>query len=139
VPDEFLTTEPGTVAQFGASAVTFINPDGTSSTYPYPRAVGCRGLDDDDLEMADAIAGRIVEKLSASVIPSSFPAFIGEWIRETCSHGGHLYRHMIPMSGPTAMFADYRLNPDGTLALEFQDTNGNRFWGGTFRPADAQG
>jgi hypothetical protein len=74
VPDEFLTTEPGTVAQFGASAVTFINPDGTSSTYPYPRAVGCRGLDDDDLEMADAIAGRIVEKISDAELINSATA-----------------------------------------------------------------
>ena len=90
-----------------------------------------------DLEVLfDKVACKVAERLSASVIPSSFPAEIGDWIRETTEHGGCVYRHMIPMRGPTAMFADYRINPDGTLNMELQDTNGCPFWRGTFRPAE---
>ena len=87
--------------------------------------------------LAGQITDRIVERLSASVIPSSFPAEIGDWIRDACKHGAMLWRHTIPMSGPTALFAEYRVNPDGTLNLELQDTNGCPFWRGTFRPVEA--
>jgi hypothetical protein len=88
--------------------------------------------------LAGQVTDRIVDRLTSSVIPSSFPAEVGEWIREAHKHGASLYRHMIPMGGPTAMFADYRVNPDGTLNLEFQDTNGCPFWRGTFRPVEAK-
>ena len=86
--------------------------------------------------MVDAIADRIVEKLAASVIPSSIPAEIGQLIRDACKHGGSMYRHVIPLAGPMAIFANYRMNPDGTLNFELQDTNGCPFWHGTFRPAE---
>jgi hypothetical protein len=82
------------------------------------------------------LAAALAAEIGSSVIPSSFPAEIGDWIRDAVKHGGHIYRHMIPLGGPIALFADYRLNPDGTLNLEFQDTNGAPFWRGTFRPAE---
>jgi hypothetical protein len=83
----------------------------------------------------EPFAAAIVERLSASVIPSSFPARIGEQIRQACGYGGSLYRHIIPLGGPVMLCAEYRMNPDGTLQLEFQDTSGQPFWRGTFRPA----
>jgi hypothetical protein len=86
--------------------------------------------------VTDDIADRVAAKLGQSVIPSSFPAEIGKWIRESARYGAMLWRHTIPMKGPTAIFAEYRFNPDGTFNLQFQDTNGCRFWDGTFRPAD---
>jgi hypothetical protein len=94
--------------------------------------------DADICELADLVGELIVERLTASVIPSSFPAEIGDWIREASEHGARLYRHVIPMTGPTAIFADWRIQPDGCLMLELQDTNGCPFWRGTFRPVDAE-
>lgn len=85
---------------------------------------------------AESFAAAVVEKLGASVIPSSIPAEVGDWIREAVKHGGCVYRYMIPMGGATALFTDWRVNPDGTLNLELQDTNGRPFWRGTFRPAE---
>lgn len=90
----------------------------------------------DICELADTVAELVTEKLSASVIPSSFPAEIGEWIREACAHGLRQWIYTIPMMGPSAMFAEFRFNPDGTFNLELRDTNGLPFWRGTFRPAD---
>jgi hypothetical protein len=84
----------------------------------------------------EQLADLIVEKLNQSVIPSAIPAEIGEWIRETCGHSQFYYRHMIPMSGPTCIHAEWKLNPDGTINLQLQDTNARPFWFGTFRPAD---
>jgi hypothetical protein len=91
----------------------------------------------DRAELAVQVADEIMERLGSSVIPSCFPAEVGDWIRNAHKHGACLYRHIIPMGGPTALFADYRVNPDGTLNLEFQDTNGRSFWRGTFRPVEA--
>jgi hypothetical protein len=66
---------------------------------------------------------------------SAIPAAIGEGIRKTCGHGQLLYRHMIPMNGPTCIHAEWKLSPDGTMILQLQDTNGCPFWNGVFRPA----
>lgn len=77
----------------------------------------------------------IVEKLGQSVIPSSIPAHIGEWLRSVASHGAWCYTYMIPLGGSNAIRADWRVNPDGTLNLELQDTSGQPFWRGTFHPA----
>jgi hypothetical protein len=85
----------------------------------------------------EPFAAAIVEKLGASVIPSSIPAEIGEWIRRTAEHNSYVWRFSIPMAGATCMCTDWTLNPDGTINLELQDTNGRRFWRGTFRPAEA--
>lgn len=84
----------------------------------------------------DLLASMITEKLRGSAICSSIPAEIGEWIREATKHGARRYSHTLPMAGPTAMFIEYQYNPDGTLNMEFRDTNGCPFWNGTFRPAD---
>jgi hypothetical protein len=86
---------------------------------------------------AESFAAAVVEKLSASVIPSSIPAAVGEWIRRTAEHNSYVWRFSIPMAGATCMCTDWTLNPDGTINLELQDTNGRRFWRGTFRPAEA--
>jgi hypothetical protein len=86
---------------------------------------------------AESFAAAVVEKLSASVMPSSIPAEIGEWVRQTAEHGSYVWRFSIPMAGATAMCTDWTLNPDGTIQLELQDTCGRRFWRGTFRPAEA--
>lgn len=85
--------------------------------------------------LVDKVADRVAERLSESVIPSSFPAAVGDWIREACKHGAVLWIHTLPMNGPTAITTEYRMNPDGTLNLEFRDTRGCTFWRGTFRPA----
>jgi hypothetical protein len=88
-------------------------------------------------ELAGDIAHLIVEKLSASVIPSSLPAHIGDWVRRTAKHNSMLWCFSIPMADATALLTDWQLNPDGTIQLELRDTNGQRFWRGTFRPAEA--
>ena len=85
----------------------------------------------------DELADRIVERLSASVVPSSIPAEAGQWVRDTAKHGSLVWRFSIPMAGATALLTDWRLNPDGTITLELQDTNACPFWRGTFRPADS--
>jgi hypothetical protein len=87
--------------------------------------------------IANRIAGRVVERLGGSVISSAFPAEVGDWIRDAVKNGAYLYRFTIPMVGPTAIFVEYRINPDGTIIQEFQDTNGRPFWHGTFRPVEA--
>jgi hypothetical protein len=85
---------------------------------------------------AESFAAAVVEKLGASVIPSSFPAYVGKQIRQAAAHGGCMWVHTIPMGGAMCLLAEYRLNPDGTLNLEFKDSNGCIFWRGTFRPAE---
>lgn len=95
-------------------------------------------LDEEGERIVGRVADRIVDRLSASVIPSSFPAEIGDWIRRSYQDGARIWRHVIPMNGPTCICADYRFNPDGTFQLELQDTNGRCFWRGTFRPVDAE-
>ena len=100
---------------------------------PAPEAARLAALSDD--ELIGQLAGLITEKLGQSVISSAIPAGIGDCIREACEHGAVLWRHTIPMPGPVALFAEYRFNPDGTLILQLQDTNGRMFWSGTFRPA----
>jgi hypothetical protein len=102
----------------------------------YPDAPSDDIITAEDERIIDRIAQRVSEKIGASVIPSAFPAEVGEWIREACKYNASLWRHQIPMTGPTAMHAEYRLNPDGTMNLQFQDTNGRPFWNGTFRPAE---
>lgn len=91
-------------------------------------------LDEDELRVIGEIADAVVEKLNGSVISSVLPAFIGDWVRKTCEQNQLLYRHMIPMRGPTVMMTEWRLNTDGTILLDLQDTNGQTFWRGTFRP-----
>lgn len=88
--------------------------------------------------LAGQITDRIVERLSASVIPSSFPAMIGDWIRETCKYGSMTLTHVVNMDRGTVLFAQYKFSSDGILNLELRDTNNCPFWSGTFRPADAR-
>jgi hypothetical protein len=78
-------------------------------------------------------AEAIVRRLGASVIPSSFPAHIGELLRETARFGSYQYVHMLP-GGAHSLSVQYVINPDGTLNMEFQEPNGSPFWRGTFRP-----
>jgi hypothetical protein len=85
----------------------------------------------------EPFAAAIVEKLGASVIPSSIPFHIGERIREVCSHGARFQTNTIYLGGPNVILEDWTLNPDGTLRLELRDDRGNTFWRGTFRPAEA--
>lgn len=92
-------------------------------------------LDAESLRIIELLTARITERLSASVISSVFPAFIGEQIREAHQAGGRVMSHVIPLKGPVALFAHYRFNPDGTINMEFRDTAGRPFWEGTFRPA----
>jgi hypothetical protein len=94
--------------------------------------------DDDIGQLAGAVAGMVIDKLSASVIPSSFPPEIGEWIAGTARYSSLLWTHTIPMNPPgTCMLTDWKLNPDGTMQLELRDSSGFTFWRGTFRPAEA--
>jgi hypothetical protein len=96
-------------------------------------------IDQEAIRILELVADRVAEKLGQSVIPSSFPAEIGDWIREASKYGARLYRQTIPMNGPTAIFTEWRVNPDGTLNLQLQDTNGSPFWNGTFRPVMPDG
>ena len=82
----------------------------------------------------DMLAEKIVKRLSASVIPSALPAWAGDWIREVAKHGSYVWSYTIPMGAGTCMGVFSRLNPDGSLHMEFHDTNGCPFWRGTFRP-----
>jgi hypothetical protein len=84
-------------------------------------------------ELAKALAA----ELGGSVISSSLPAEIGQWVRETAQYNGMVWRFSIPMSGATSLLTDWRLNPDGTIILELQDTTARTFWRGTFRPVEA--
>jgi hypothetical protein len=81
----------------------------------------------------EPFAAAVVEQLGASVISSSFPAHIGELLRETAQYGSYQYVHMLP-GGARSLCVQYVINPDGTLNLEFQEPNGTAFWRGTFRP-----
>ena len=83
-------------------------------------------------ELAKALAA----ELGGSIISSTFPAAIGEWVRQTARQSAVNWRFSIPMSGSTGLLTDWRLNPDGTIILELQDTNAQMFWRGTFRPAE---
>jgi hypothetical protein len=86
---------------------------------------------------AESFAAAVVEKLSASVIPSSLPARVGDWIRQTAQYNSLLWTHTIPMNpAGTAMIMEWRLNPDGTLNLELRDSTGQTFWRGTFQPVE---
>ena len=85
---------------------------------------------------AESFAAAVVEKLSASVIPSSFPARVGDRLREVAKNSAYFYRGVIPLSGPNGIIMDWRINPDGTINLELQEMNGCPFWRGTFRPAE---
>jgi hypothetical protein len=84
--------------------------------------------------LAEDIAARVIKGLGQSVIPSVIPARIGEKIREACSHGSALWVQTIPLAGAYCLSISYRLNPDGTINLEFHDWSGQIFWRGTFRP-----
>jgi hypothetical protein len=88
-------------------------------------------------DLADRMADRVIDKLNASVIPSSFPARVGEWLREVAKNSVYFYRGVIPLCGPNGIIMDWRINPDGTINLELQEMNGCAFWHGTFRPAEA--
>ena len=87
---------------------------------------------------AESFAAAVVEKLSASVIPSSIPAEVGQWVRATATHGSFWWQFSIPMAGATSMGTRWKLHPDGTIGLELTDTNGQIFWRGTFRPAERE-
>jgi hypothetical protein len=91
-----------------------------------------------DEEVITEIAGRVIEALSASVIPSSIPADIGNQIRETTKSGSYYWTHTIPLMAGRCIIAAFQLNPDGTLHLEFRDWTNCPFWRGTFRPAVAE-
>jgi hypothetical protein len=86
----------------------------------------------------DDLADWIVERLGSSVIPSSFPARIGDMLRETAKHGAYRYIYMLPGGGPYALSVEFVINPDGTLNMEFRDPAGTPFWSGTFRPAEGE-
>ena len=91
----------------------------------------------DICQLADTVAELVMEKLGASVIPSSFPAEVGDWIRGTTRHSPLLWVHTIPMNPPgTCINMEWRLNPDGTMQLDLRDSSGFTFWRGTFRPAE---
>lgn len=94
-------------------------------------------LDPEDIAIIDRLASTLADKLNGSVISSSFPAEIGDWIRKAHEYGGRIWRNSIPMVGPTAMCVETQFNPDGTMMLALQDTNGQTFWRGTFRPVTA--
>ena len=83
-------------------------------------------------ELARALAA----ELGGSVISSSFPAEIGDWVKQVAMYNSVFWRFSIPMQGGTALLTDWRLNPDGTIILELQDTNARPFWRGTFRPTE---
>ncbi len=87
----------------------------------------------DDAEIRE-LAKAMAAELGGSVISSSLPAEVGDWVRQTATHGSFVWRSSIPMSGATAILTDWRLNPDGTIILELQDTCARPFWHGTFRP-----
>lgn len=78
-------------------------------------------------------AAAVVEHLGASVIPSSFPAHIGELLRETARYGSYRYVHMLP-GGARSLCVEYVINTDGSLIMEFQEPGGQAFWRGVFRP-----
>jgi hypothetical protein len=94
-------------------------------------------LSDDQIgTIANAIAGMVTDRLTASVIPSTFPAGIGELIRKNTSHGAIHSQFVIPLYGPVGLIASWIFNPDGTVNLELRDMTNCTFWRGTFRPAD---
>jgi hypothetical protein len=132
---EFLTTTPGTRVELRADGtVIFTDPDGTSHTVAPPV------LDAERERIVELVADRIVATLGQSVIPSSIPAAIGEWIKKTSEHRSWEWTHVIPMQPPGSGLALWwRFNPDGTINMEMRDTAGWIFWRGTFRPVEGRG
>lgn len=95
-------------------------------------------MSDSDLAVAlgDTLADRIVGRLGGSVISSSFPAYIGDMIREACKGAQLQQINQLYLFGPECIATFWVLSPDGTLMLEMRDHMGQTFWRGTFRPAD---
>ena len=85
---------------------------------------------------AEKIAELVIEKLSASVIPSSFPAYVVDMIRAATENGAYHWLYSIPLIGPACITCGWTFSPDGSVNLELRDLNGQTFWRGTFRPAD---
>lgn len=87
--------------------------------------------------LAEDIAVRVIKGLGQSVIPSVIPAYIGDMIRDVTKHDQLKWRHSIPLAGAMCICVDWTLNADGTVNLELQDSYGQSFWRGTFRPDHA--
>jgi hypothetical protein len=91
----------------------------------------------DICQLADTVAELVTEKLGQSVISSSFPAHIGDMIRDACQSQQIQQVSQLYLRGPYAIATYWILSPDGTVTLEMRDHMGQPFWRGTFRPAEA--
>lgn len=87
--------------------------------------------------LADAVAESLAEKLMGPLVPSSIPADVSQAIARAAGYGMHQQKNVIYLAGPESLIADYRLYPDGRLALELATDRGDIFWTGIFRPAGA--
>jgi hypothetical protein len=85
-------------------------------------------------QLADRLAAAVVDKLGG--VPAAIPAAIGAELRAHCLHGWRAFRQVIPLSGPSAIFADYRLHPDGRIEIALELDAWGVFWRGTLRPLD---
>lgn len=90
-------------------------------------------MSQDDDKFAARIAAHVLDGLNASVIPSQFPAEVGDYIRQATRHGNYVTDHLIPLTGPNALYARWMLQVDGSMTLLLTLDN-NIFWRGTFRP-----
>lgn len=85
--------------------------------------------------LAQQVAGEILDQLRGSVISSSLPAHIGEWVRKTAGHATLPWTFSIPMAPPGYSLGTWwTLCPDGSIHLELRDGEGATFWRGTFEP-----
>jgi hypothetical protein len=96
---------------------------------PYPeeviaRATGITFGDDTILRLSNAIAARI----SRPLISGRFPKHIIDVLAE---NGGFLWRTALPLYQGNTIIVDFYIN-GGTLVVEFQDKDGDRFWTGRF-------
>ena len=86
-----------------------------------------------DCLMNDEDKQEIISALNLAMISSSIPERIRRQIKDTAAHSSLTWVHSIPTTAGYGITAEYRLNPDGSLGLEFRDGEGATFWRGAFR------
>jgi hypothetical protein len=87
-------------------------------------------------DLAASIAERVIEALGVSTVPASWPAEVGDLIRNAAGSGAFIQRSLINL-GPYQLVADWTANPDGTMRLQMFNHVNQPFWLGTFRPGPA--
>jgi len=86
----------------------------------------------------ELIAAAVIEKLrSEHWVAGSFPAAVGQWIRDSTGGYARQMSNMIYMDGVNAITERWIVAPTGALSLELLDLNGAPFWRGTFEPVSS--